>query len=376
MTPLGRMLRERIAATGPLTFKDFMEAALYHPEHGYYASGAIRTGRAGHFMTSAELDPIYGELWAGAFEDTWRACGEPQNFDVIEVGPGEGGFAAACLASVSEELGRALRYRLVERVPAVQARQRARLRGLGNVAWSASLGSCPRVENGLVFANELLDNLSFHLVEKSGGRLVELVVDIRGPDLALERAPLSSPALSAHLGDLGVDLPEGHRYEIGLDALGITARAAERVARGAVIFVDYGEAAPDPAPRAGATVVAHSAARVDEAVLEDPGERDISAHVNWTAILEVLKRTGFATGIERQGDVLRALGARDRDAGLADEQQRAGRDGLGADMVRALSRRHALRALLDPGGLGGLAVATGARGIDAPRWMKGPAPPG
>jgi len=226
VTPLGRELRERIAATGPLTFKDFMEAALYHPEHGYYASGAIRTGRAGHFMTSAELDPIYGELWAGAFEDIWRACGETQDFDVIEVGPGEGGFAAACLASVSEELGRALRYRLVERVPAVEARQKARLTGLGNVAWSASLGSCPRVENGLVFANELLDNLSFHLVEKSGGRLVELVVDIRGPDLALDRAPLSTAALSAYLGDLGVDLPEGHRYEIGLDALSMTARAA------------------------------------------------------------------------------------------------------------------------------------------------------
>ena len=366
MTALGRLLRERIAAAGPLTFRDFMEAALYHPEHGYYSSGAVRTGRAGHFMTSAELDPIYGELWAGAFDDIWRACGEPSRFDVIEVGPGEGGFAAACLASLSKELAGALRYRLVERVPAVEARQRARLSGLGNVAWSASLDDCPRVENGLVFANELLDNLPFHLVEKSGDRLVELVVDIRGPGLTLERAPLSSPALETHLGDLGVDLPEGHRCEIGLEAMGMTARVAERVTSGAVILVDYGAAAPAPAT----TVVAHSAARVDEDVLEDPGERDISAHVNWTAVLDVLKRAGFVAGLERQGETLRGLGARERDAALAEEQQLAERDGRGADMVRAMSKRHALRALLDPGGLGGLAVATGVRGIRLPRWLK------
>src|SRR5688500_394644 len=107
-----------------MPFAAYMQAALYHPQHGYYATGARRTGWEGDFVTSPELDPAFGELWARAFEEIWSGCGRPASFRVVEVGPGEGGFAAAVLAAVNGELGAVLEYCLVERSPDAEARQR------------------------------------------------------------------------------------------------------------------------------------------------------------------------------------------------------------------------------------------------------------
>ncbi|MGH2694669.1 MAG: SAM-dependent methyltransferase, partial [Actinomycetota bacterium] len=117
MTALGEIIAERIRAGGPMPFAAFMSLALYHHRHGYYADAA-RTGFAGHFLTSPELDPAFGELWAEGLARIWDACGRPERFEVIEVGPGEGTFAAAVLAAAPRELAAALVYRLVERMPA------------------------------------------------------------------------------------------------------------------------------------------------------------------------------------------------------------------------------------------------------------------
>ena len=112
-----------------------MELALYHPEHGYYTSGAVRTGRAGHFMTSAELDPSFGQLWSRGLEQVWKSCGRPDPFHVVEIGGGEGGFAAAILEATTVPFS----YRLVERVEEVERRQRRRLSHFTSVSWSRSL---------------------------------------------------------------------------------------------------------------------------------------------------------------------------------------------------------------------------------------------
>ncbi|HYO61474.1 MAG TPA: SAM-dependent methyltransferase, partial [Actinomycetota bacterium] len=176
MTELERVLHERIARDGPLPFGAFMQLALYHPRHGYYSGGRPRTGWRGPFVTSPELDPSYGELWARAVAKVWEACGSPDPFAVVEVGPGEGGFAHALLSALDGELRRAVRYRLVERVPQVQERQRERLAGF-DAEWSASITELPRSEHGVVFANEILDNLPVHLVERRDGELLEVCVE-------------------------------------------------------------------------------------------------------------------------------------------------------------------------------------------------------
>src|SRR5918999_489992 len=93
-------LRERIRAHGPMPFAAYMSHVLYHPRHGYYAAGPERSGWRGHFLTSPELDPSFGALWAHAFEEIWDACGRPPEFTIVEIGPGEAGFARGVLGAV------------------------------------------------------------------------------------------------------------------------------------------------------------------------------------------------------------------------------------------------------------------------------------
>lgn len=346
-----------------MPFGAFMQLALYHPRHGYYSGGRERSGWRGHFLTSPELSPAFGILWARAFEKVWKACGSPPEFTIVEVGPGEGGFAAAVLSSISEELGAALRYRLVERVPALQERQAERLAGAG-VAWSASIAEVPAAAHGVVFANEVLDNLPVHLVERRDGRLLEVCVDVAGDRLVETLRPPAGDELAAWLERAGAEVLEGQRVEVTMAAESFVRLCAAVVETGALVLVDYGVESSDLPARQRGTLVAYSAAGATDDVLARPGEQDVTAHANWT----IVRRTCEALGLNvtepvPQREVLLALGARDLGEELRAEHSRAAGEGRGADAVRALSRRSSLGAILDPGGLGGLGVVIATRGI-------------
>lgn len=360
-TALEGLLRERIRNRGPISFRDFMDACLYHPEHGYYASGAARTGRRGHFLTSPELDPAFGALWCRAFEGWWEACGSPSQFTVAELGPGEGGLGAALLASSAGGFAEALQYVLVEPHPPVAARQRARLGEWSRVQWRAGLSQVAPFPAGVVFANEVLDNLPVHVIERRGGDVCEVHVTVTPAGLEEVLLPPSRPELAAR----GARLAEGERGEVGLEAEAMVEAAGRLVERGAVAFVDYGTA--NARPRARDTVVAYSGGRADTSVLERPGERDITAHVDWGTIATSLRTAGFEVRPPvTQRDNLLALGITELDRQLRAEQEEAARTGAGAAAVRALSRRQALRALLDPGGLGGLQVLVATKSVAWP----------
>ena len=351
---LKKALRSVIAERGPLSFRDFMELALYHPEHGYYASGAVRTGRAGHFMTSAELDPSFGELWSRGLERVWESCGRPDPFNVVEIGGGEGGFAGAILEATTLPLS----YRLVERIGEVELRQRERLSSFGGVTWSRTLDEVAGGSVHFVIAVEVLDNLPVHVVEPVAGDLREIYVD---GDLEEVLGVLSRPELES----FGRHLRDGERCEVGLDAMHMATKIAPLIDRGVVFFIDYGYEGPGRQ-----TLVSYSGAGPSTDLLAAPGERDITAHVNWDTIGSVLRDEGLeASGPVPQAAVLKALGAAELDRRLRDRHGAAVAEGKGAEAVRALSRRHALRALLDEGGLGGLQVMAGYRRIKSPPWL-------
>jgi SAM-dependent MidA family methyltransferase len=331
-----------------------MELALYHPEHGYYSSGEVRTGRAGHFMTSAELDPSFGELWARGLERVWAACGRPDPFHVIEIGGGEGGFAAAILESATMPLN----YRLVERVEEVERRQRRRLSGFAGVSWSRTLEDTAAGSAHFVIAIEVLDNLPVHVIERVGGDLREMHVDGYLNEIP---GPLSKPALES----FGHHLSDGERCEVGLEGIRMATKIAKSIDRGVVSFIDYGYEGSGRQ-----TLVSYSGAGPSSDLLSAPGERDITAHVNWDTIGSALRQEGLeVAGPAPQANVLRALGAAELDRRLRDSHSSALAEKRGAEAVRALSRRHALRALLDEGGLGGLQVMAGYRNITKPPWL-------
>ncbi|MGH2786811.1 MAG: SAM-dependent methyltransferase [Actinomycetota bacterium] len=349
-----------------MTVARFMEIALYHPEFGYYATGPPRTGWRGHFLTSAEIDGAFGELWACGFEEIWQSCGRPGRFEIVEIGPGEGGFAAAVLTAASGDFGRALTYRLVEPRGALRARQSARLEDVAAVSWSTTIDHVPYIDWGCVFANEVLDNLPVRLVERGEAGVQEVVVVVDGGELRT-RAVAAAPDLVDWLVRTGVHLPPGGRAEIPTGADALVAAAAARLRTGALVVCDYGLTAGEASSRAIGTLACYSDRGVDDDFLADPGTKDITSHVNWTAVAHALDGQHLeVTDVLPQRTVLKRLGI---DA-LHDElRERARAGGVGA--LRALSRRQALGILADPGGLGALGVIAGVRGVPVPGFLRG-----
>lgn len=353
-----------------MPFAAYMQLALYHPRYGYYTGGGIRTGWGGHFITSGEVDPAFGYLWARAFEQVWEAAGRPDTFDVIELGPGEGGFAHSALAAMSGAFAEAVRYRLIERVAANEERQRHLLDRFTKVSWHRSIAEAPVADTGCFFANEVLDNLPVHLVEKRDGELLEVCVEESKGALITTLRPLSNPELAAFLRRCEVELAEGHRFEVALASESLIAHASSRFSRGAWIFIDYGLPAELLAARPDGTLLCYSEGGSDDLPLERVGEKDITAHANWTAVALALEKAGqTVTGPLPQRALLTALGLGDLHDQLRAEWESATTAGEGAVALRALSRRQALGVLSDPHGLGGLEVVAGLRGIERPPFL-------
>jgi SAM-dependent MidA family methyltransferase len=359
---LEALLREQMS-DGPITFAEYQATALYHPELGYYARHR-RSGWRGHFLTSAELDPSYGALWAVGFRRAWETLGRPPSFELIEVGPGEGGFANSVLGVVEGPFADALTYRLVEPIPALAERQMSLLSTYDNVVWSASIDEVVPVPYGVVMANEVLDNLPVHLLEFSAGEFAELYVAGSASGLEFTPGPLSDPELLQLLPDTDFDVSEGHRIEVGRAAVDFVRSCAAGVKTGSVVLVDYGLTWRDLAARPSGTLVSYSDAGTDDAVLDRPGEKDITSHANWNVVESTLRSEGFdVSGPTSQREVLNDLGLSSLELSLAERQRTLAAEGRGADALRNLSRRQALGVLGDPNGLGGLDVMTGRRGI-------------
>jgi SAM-dependent MidA family methyltransferase len=363
VTELEALLLERLESSGPVTFAAFQETALYHPELGYYSQDAERSGWGGHFLTSAELDPAFGALWAVAFRRTWESLGNPAEFEIVEIGPGEGGFARAVLDAVSGDFADALSYRLVERLPKLVERQMARLSAFDNVVWSSSIEEVVGVEAGCIFANEVLDNLPVHLMEQRGGALVELFVAAESRELVLRPGPVSDPTLLDLVTGAELRLEDGHHIEVGLAAVDFTRAAARAVRRGTVVLVDYGLTWAELQWRPSGTLLSYSSSDTDEDFLDRPGEKDITSHANWDLVRSALEAADcHVTGPTPQSEVLRELGLGQLEESFAASHRDLAAAGRGAEAVRALSRHQALAALADPHGLGGLQVLRGSRG--------------
>jgi SAM-dependent MidA family methyltransferase len=362
-TELGILLAERIAADGPITFAEFMDQALYHPQFGYYTAGPERSGWGGDFITAPQLDPAFGELWGRALQNLWVDAGRPPRFDLIEVGPGEGGFACGLIENIDADFAEVLHLSLVERAPGLRTRQQERLVAAPNVRWFKDLSEVPVMRFGCVFANEILDNQPVHLIEGAEGSTVELMVSVDGDALALEAGP-PTPAATDFMTKHGIEPALGRRLEISPAAQKLVKDLATRVEQGAVVFVDYGGTAEQLADRPEGTLISYSTAGADSDPLARVGQKDLTVFANWTVVMRTLEASGLSTaGPLTQTAVLRSLGAADLDRRLRDEHIRACEEKRGRDALRAISRRQALGALLDEGGLGGLEVVCGLRGM-------------
>jgi SAM-dependent MidA family methyltransferase len=343
------LIVQRIRERGPLTVAEFMSIALYHPEHGYYARAARRTGRNGDFFTSVDVGPAFGAMLARQFEEMWQRLEPDGSFDLVEAGASNGQLARDVLdaaRATNPDFYSAIRLHLVDASPAARAAQQEML--APHAAKVASTGTTlPDAVHGVIYANELLDALPVHSVVMTEHGLREYYVDLDGDRLIERVGRPSTGALEEYLRAASVDLQPGWRSEINLAALVWTARACCALHRGFLLLVDYGHPAAEiySATHAAGTLttfVRHVADPSAEgpAWLEEPGTRDITSHVDLTSVQRAAEQFGCSTlGVLDQGYFLLALG-------LADELATAG------SSVAATRRRLALKTLIVPGGLG------------------------
>ncbi|HKP10794.1 MAG TPA: SAM-dependent methyltransferase [Blastocatellia bacterium] len=300
-TPLERKLIERISRDGPLTFRDFMEAALYDAEFGYYHTERLKIGAAGDFTTSSNVHPAFGATLARAFAELWREAFDGEPLTLAEMGAGTGQLAADLLAALRDEhapLFSSARYLIVETSPAMQKRQRERLADFGErVAWRTLDDLERRPLTAIFFSNELVDALPVHRARWKGKGVQEQFVVLAGGRLALAWAAPSKPELFGYAEQLGVRLRENQVIEVNLDALGWLAGVSRALRRGFLVTMDYGDLAallyaPD---RAQGTLRSFYRHRLLDSPLERVGEQDITASVNFTALIEGGREFGLET---------------------------------------------------------------------------------
>jgi SAM-dependent MidA family methyltransferase len=285
----------RIRREGPISFRDFMEAALYDPRHGYYARGG-RIGEGGDFVTSPAISPLFARAVARVFaQDAPEFDGE---IAFIEAAAGAGRFLAdfrAALTELSPETAARARLLAIERSDA--GRRRIEELGVAERV-SASAGDLPADGcSGWVFSNELYDALPVHRVLGDRAGLRELLVGEEGGRPAWTSRP-APRELAEYLESFGVRLEPGQAAEINLEAAPLHRSLCRLLRRGRVLAFDYGHRAAvlyHPHARPSGTLAVHSRGVRGGDPLERPGEVDLTAHVNWDDLARAGEAEGFRT---------------------------------------------------------------------------------
>ena len=306
-------LKRLIKSSGPMPVWRYMELCLTHPRYGYYVS-RDPLGREGDFTTAPEVSQMFGELlglWAAS---VWNAVGSPSVFRLIELGPGRGTMMADALRAlrVLPPLYQVLDIHLVEINPVLREKQKATLSGARNVAWHHSIDEVPGGP-AVILANEYFDVLPIHQVVKQATGWHERTVDIDGNGrFVFGVASEPTPRFEMLLPPLVRAAPVGAVFEWRPDAEIMKLATRVRDHNGAALIIDYGHLRSD----AGDTFQAIARHSYTDP-LKDPGQADVTAHVDFQALVRAAEDVGARVhGPVTQGDFLRRLGIETRAVGL------------------------------------------------------------
>jgi SAM-dependent MidA family methyltransferase len=371
-----------------VTFAEFMNTVLYHPELGYYSTKALNLGKQGDFFTSVHLGADFGELLAGQFVQMWEILGKPMPFFLVEMGAGQGLLALDILKYIQQQYRdffQALNYKIVEKSPVLRQEQQQRLQEF-SVGW-CDLEEIPTHSiTGCFFSNELVDALPVHQFVLEQGKLWEIYVTMQQNSKILPHSsppPISSPfgeiadtpstpKLEEYFDLVGInninEYPDGYRSEVNLAALEWLSMVADRLQRGYLLTIDYGYPASryyNPRRSQGTLQCYYQHQRHHDPYI-NIGQQDITSHVDFTALEQWGKQCGLdKVGFTEQALFLMALGLGERIAALSYTQQ---------SVSQLLHRRDVLHQLLDPLGLGGFGVLVQSKGLttqEAAQPLKG-----
>jgi SAM-dependent MidA family methyltransferase len=347
-TPLALLLARQICSHGPLTFANYMETCLYHPLHGYYTKPEQPPRR--DYFTSVDASPLFGRLLARQFHEMWHWLGRPEPFWLVEAGAGAGHLAKQvldCAAGCWPDFYTALRFIAVERSASRRALQPENLEAHLQKTELISPQEGPvEIPCGCIFSNELIDAMPVHRVIGDGDALGEIYVGLGKNGLCDERGPLSSPALQEYFSSQRISLQAEQQAEVNLAACRWIAEAGEKLKRGFLVTIDYGHQASElyGQRHMRGTLLAYQSHRVTENVYGAPGEQDLTAHVNFSALDIYGQKSGLLrTGFTSQCNFLLALA---RHGDFADLQSDA------LSEVEQIQRRLLFKTLIHPEGMG------------------------
>ncbi|RXY98542.1 class I SAM-dependent methyltransferase [Fictibacillus sp. S7] len=294
------VIRERIknAPGGSITYAEFMEMALYHPEHGYYQKNKTKIGRNGDFYTSSSASAVYGAIWADVFYFMFRELGL-SSYVLCEIGAGDGSFARSVLDEWQAKGYPALEYVVIESSP-YHAEQIGRK--LENHSWShySTLEEfqslCPFF-HGIVFGNELLDAMPVHVVRQTSSGLKEIQVSLNETGDLIDVAVRADDQLRKWIEEYHGELEPGQTMEIPLAMTSWLGKLYEWIGRGYVVFVDYGYSEEEwrqPEISEG-SLRGYYRHQLIPNPLSYPGEMDLTSHVHWDCIRKVGEDYGCPT---------------------------------------------------------------------------------
>ena len=343
-------IRSLIGEQGRITFAEFMEKALYHPDGGYYTSPENRVGR--DFYTAPAAHPAFGALIAVQLEQLWRAMGTPSPFYVIEVGAGTGVLARDVLtysSDMSRDFHRALEYVAVDYQPPADS--------LDSAHQVKATGLPFRDVEGCILSNELLDAFPVHRFAVQGGRVMEVYVTLRDGELVEALDEPSAAGIEQRLAGLALDLPDGFRGEVNLGMDWWTGEVDRVLKRGLVLTIDYGHVAPDlySPLRSRGTLRCYYGHTLAGDPYRHIGEQDITAHVDFSALIASGEERGLNTlGLVSQRSFLYNLGFQE----LLDSMSR-----MKLDQRRRDANRMAMLDLVKPGEMGDFKALAQAKGL-------------
>jgi len=308
MNPLENLIRNEITRTGPIPFQRFMEMALYTPELGYYER-QTEIGKAGDFYTSVSVGELFGQLLAydlsrlspiGISDDS-----ESAKIQIVEAGAHRGQLALDILKWFRQWLPHSferMEYWIVEPSQVHKAWQQDSLRDFdGKVRWVEKLSFLPQIR-GVILSNELLDSFPVHRLRwnASTRKWDEWHVACDDTGFNWQSAPItkeaasSAPEIPPQLAEV---LPDGFTTEVCPSAIQWWADASKKLGKGVLMTIDYGLESLqflDPA-RSQGTLRSYHKHQNSNDILSDAGERDLTAHVNFTAIREAGEHSGLKT---------------------------------------------------------------------------------
>ncbi|RUM60840.1 MAG: methyltransferase [Persephonella sp.] len=343
-----KVIKDRIEKNGSISFRDFMDMALYYPELGYYTSSKSKIGGYGDFFTASELDRAYGELLAKQFVEIFEKKLTDKPFQIVELGAGKGYLAYDILNYLKENHKNIFdntEYIIIEKSPYHIDIQKDLLKDFKNVIWVQDIIDFEDNSiNGVIFSNELFDSFPVHLIRKIDGKIYEVFITLDKDDTVREILKEANEDILDYLKELNINLPEGMQTEINLDAKDYIQKIGKKLNKGYVITVDYGFPSAElyKPYRMRGTLLCYHKHKYSENFYENVGLQDITSHVNFSALkyygeLAGLKYLGFTD----QAHFLINLGLIDI---LNELQQR--------DDYESYERINRLKTLVLPKGMG------------------------